>query len=131
VHKLVLPRTRPSRFHQLHLEPAILEGGAFSQKDVTVPWEPVATLAWRPETFTDKLGIKFQESFDDLDDLLLAVLELWTGRQIALVEYPRSPNPDTIVQVTGETGTSTSDILKEVTDALGLMPSDVTWQRSE
>jgi hypothetical protein len=108
-----------------------------------VPWEPVAVLVPEPDELHARLGITFQETQDQLDYLRLAMLDLASGRRIALVRHSRSPAPGTEVYVLPQQLTSATDLpgvmtaidrhqsalITETLNALGIDAGEVSWRR--
>lgn len=108
-----------------------------------VPWEPVATLVPEPDELHVRLAIAFQETHDQLDYLKVAVLDLASGRRIALIRHTRSPGPGTDVHVLPQQFTSATDLpgvmaaidrhqdalITETLSALGIDPQAVSWRR--
>ena len=108
-----------------------------------VPWEPVVVLVPEPRDLHARLGIAFQETHDQLDYLQLAVLDLASGRRIALIRHSRNPAPGTEVHVLPRQFTSATDLsgvmaaidchqdalVTETLSALGIDAQEVSWRR--
>jgi hypothetical protein len=108
-----------------------------------VPWEPIVVLAAEPDDLHARRGIAFQETEDQLDDLKLAVLDLASGRRIALIRHSRNPAPGTEVHVLPRQFTSATDLsgvmaaidchqdalVTETLSALGIDAQEVFWRR--
>ena len=109
-----------------------------------MPWEPVATLVPEPDELHARLAIAFQETHDQLDYLKLGVLDLASGRRIALIRHTRSPGPGTDVHVLlPQQFTSATDLpgvmaaidrhqdalITETLSALGIDAQAVSWRR--
>src|SRR6266581_1724856 len=55
-----------------------------------VPWEPIAILVPEPDELHMLSGITFQDTFDQLDYVKVAVMDLISGRRIALIRHTRN-----------------------------------------
>ena len=108
-----------------------------------VPWEPVVVLVPEPGDLHARLGIAFQETHDQLDYLQLAVLDLASGRRIALIRHSRNQATGTEVHVLPQQFTSATDLpgviaaidrhqdalVTETLSALGIDAQEVSWRR--
>jgi hypothetical protein len=108
-----------------------------------VPWEPIAILVPEPDELHVLSGITFQDTFDQLDDLKVAVLDLISGRRVALVRHTQNNASGTEVHVLPQQFTSATDLpgimtaidqhqdalITETLDALGIEAAEVSWRR--
>lgn len=134
-----------SAFHQTTLSYEELDYGLVTRTDrplppnfEPVPWEPIAGFMLEPEDLERALGLRFQETFDGLDYLRLAILELSSGRRVALYRYRGArglllsilPQQFTLVESEMETvaGAVTDAVVREVLDVLTLDPGVVEWR---
>lgn len=115
---------------QVPIPPEILQQGAFGPHNNLLPWGPLATVRCRPDALSRALNIEFQDSFDDLDDLRVALVEVGqSGRPVALVQHLNAPVSDTIIHVKADDRLSVEALVDEVITGLGIDVSDVTWTR--
>ncbi len=118
-------------FSQVPLPDEALAGGLAALSEEKVPWWPVAILALEPSEIEQRYHIKFYDSFDNLDYLKVAVLDLCSGVRVALKRHRGTPGPGTDICVPEEIFKHDSAIVSEVVDALGLHPDDVLWSRPQ
>jgi hypothetical protein len=71
-------------------------------------------------------SLSFEASWDDLDYLHFAMLDLAGQRRVALVSYDRSPVPGTMICVQPQHVDMTS-VIQETIEHLGLAAEDITW----
>lgn len=90
------------------------------------PWICSLWVSWEPADFEQHRGIHFSASFDDLDDLDVAVLRTSAGAHAALVRHRGSPEPGIEIYVPEKDYPTTE---QEIVAALGLPASDITWTR--
>jgi hypothetical protein len=88
--------------------------------------QPVATIKLEPEELKERYGIEFQESKDDLDDLVAALVRAPSGRMFALVRHRHQPNPGTDI-LTDEHSLDLGEDLADAVRYLGLSRADVKW----
>jgi len=75
----------------------------------------------------EKLGIRFEEESDQLDDLRHARVTTPAGRVFALVRYRRSPQPGTEIV----TQHDSPDLVRDLEDVLGVLKlkdDDILWE---
>jgi hypothetical protein len=75
-------------------------------------------------------SLSFEASWDDLDYLHFAMLDLVSQRRVALVSYDRSPVPGTMICVHPQQ-TDMASVIQETIEHLGLAVEDITWIRPE
>jgi hypothetical protein len=93
-----------------------------------VPGEPVAYLKSAPEALGHRYHLTFQESFDNLDALLIAVLELESGPRIALVHHAGFPENQTEVYADRQEWKQ-HDVVPTILRTLDIPESDVSWRQ--
>lgn len=59
--------------------------------------KPLAQLKLEPAELRKRVGIRFEESEDDLDRMQVAIVRIPAGRTYVLVRYRNAPEPGTIV----------------------------------
>jgi hypothetical protein len=126
----VSARVKPcqTRFHQILLtDDQLRQGPRDREIRWLVPGDPVMLLAAEPADIAEQFGVTFQETFDGLDDLRVAVLELDTGLRFAFARHYGQPVAGTQLLVRGE-DPNRGDVADSVIDALGLQ-ADVLWRR--
>lgn len=87
---------------------------------------PVATLKLGPAEISKRLGLSFETTRDDLDELEAAVFRDTTGQQFALVRHRHQPNPGTDILI-NENLRDLSAALRDALRALRLEPKDLQW----
>lgn len=60
-------------FHQLEIPSAQLRVGVYGPHNRLVPWGPIAILRPPAESLSQRAGIVFDDSHDDLGDLKIAL----------------------------------------------------------
>ena len=116
-------------FSQVPLPDEALAGGLAALSEEKVPWWPVAILALEPSEIEQRYHIKFYDSFDNLDYLKVAVLDMCSGVRVALKRHRGTPGPGTDISVSANRIHDYEPVVSEVVDALGLHPDDVLWSR--
>jgi hypothetical protein len=115
-------------FTQRLLSQEQLRAGILSPvDDVQIPDEPVAMTALRAGDLARKSGITFQESFDDLDSGLFAVLNFAGSFSVTLKDYVNSPVKGTRIY-TDPQGMRSRRRLADILSALRLSPEDLIWE---
>lgn len=114
-----MPKRSPTTFQQIPLEK--MEHGLA---------RPVATLNLEPSEITSRLGLRFETSKDDLDELEAAVVSTVSGRQFALVRHRHQPQPGTDVLVNEGSSDLEAD-LRGVLAALHFGASELRWVHPE
>ncbi len=87
---------------------------------------PIAVVAFEPDVFEERYGLKFAIDSDDLDSLRLAVVQLPSGNVVGLVRYDRSPEPGTMLFA--DEGSSPAQEQREFLEAFGLSEADLSWR---
>jgi hypothetical protein len=88
--------------------------------------QTIATIKLEPDQLSERYGIQFEESEDDLDRLVAALIRAPSGQTFALVRHQHQPNPGTDIL----TDEHSPDLKKDVADAvrhLRLSRADVKW----
>lgn len=116
-------------FAQIALSETQLEQGLANYSDDDVPHMPIFIVALEPCDFERRWGVAFDESFDNLDYLKVAVLQTNDGLRISLIRHRGSPTPGTDVCVPEKVFGHNPAIAAEVMDALKIHPEDVVWSR--
>lgn len=116
------------QFRQIELSDKALEAGLDSPLNWNSPGEYFAEIAAEPYALKRQLGIQFQYSFDQLDYLQVARLELASGKQITLIRH-RGKRQNGILVSAGVADLATGDdLVAELVEALELDPVDITWR---
>lgn len=92
-----------------------------------IPDEPIAVLALEPADLEKRLGIAFQQSFDNLDHVDIALLELDSRERFALIRHRGAPTPGTGVHVPHSQASART--LDEIVKQLGLAPAELSWRK--
>ena len=122
--------SREYQFIQVLMPEEKLQGGLMLLTENEAPaWWPIMLVAQEPEDFSREWGIEFQESFDDLDRLKIAVLDLVSGTMVVLRRYRGAPLGGTDVCVAFDAMTRSQEINKEVMDTFGLCDADILWSQ--
>jgi predicted nucleotide-binding protein len=87
---------------------------------------PIATLKLEPSEITRRLGVEFETTRDDLDELDAAVICSGTGRQFALVRHRHQPGPGTDI-LTNERSPDLSADLRDALHVLQFDPKELRW----
>jgi DNA-directed RNA polymerase specialized sigma24 family protein len=88
--------------------------------------QPVATIDLEPAEISSRLGVQFENSRDDLDELEAAVVCGKSGRQFALVRHLHQPNDGTDI-LTNERSRNLTDDLREILRVLQLSIHELRW----
>src|SRR3954454_17840184 len=120
--------TGEQRFRQIPISPAQLSSGVYGPANTDVAWGRIALLAPRAWMLTERLVVQFPDSFDGLDNLQIAVIDVPFAGRVALVDHLGAPEPATEVHADVE-GAEAAPLLKAVLAALGLTAKDVLWRR--
>jgi hypothetical protein len=116
------------KFRQVLLPDASLQRGLFGISDV--PGHIVAILAATPGDFTKKFGVVFQATFDNLDDLIIAVFEFdEDSSRFSLQRHNGLPKGETEVTVSALIGDHAA-LLARIFEALGMEERDILWIQS-
>jgi upstream activation factor subunit UAF30 len=88
--------------------------------------QPVAIIGLEPHELTERYGIQFEESKDDLDYLVAALIRPPSGRVFALVRHRHQPNSGTDILINEKSADMKRD-LEEAVRHLGLTRSQLKW----
>ena len=80
-------------FSQVPLRPEQLERGLAASSNAEVPSVPITVIAADPADLESRWGIRFDDSFDDLDFIKVAVVQLRDGPRLTLLLHRGSPVP--------------------------------------
>lgn len=137
-------------FRQVVLSDEQLQAGLIGRVDPMlkrdwepVPWSMIATFQFGRGEIEDHLEIVFQKTVDDLDEVFLAVLDLASGRRIALYQHTHAPYPGLELYILPQQFTTATDaptvedvtasvtdaVVLEVLDALEMPIGQVRWRR--
>jgi hypothetical protein len=89
----------------------------------------IATLHSRALTLAKRVGLQFADSFDDVDDLKVALIETPSATLVALVDHLGAPVPATEVHANVADPGAAERLLREVLAALKLSDDEVRWRR--
>jgi hypothetical protein len=92
--------------------------------------KPIAVLALEPKEITERTGLKFETTRDDLDYLEGALFSTAKGMQAALVRHHHAPNPGTALLVNERTN-DLNMALEDALAALGFDVTDLTWMHPD
>lgn len=127
-----LPDTRHLGFRQIELPDDLLRRGIYGPYNSLVPWGAIALLRSSSGALTERSGIRFDASVDDLDALEVALLELIpSGQRVALVEHEHAlvPGVEVHANLAARGGYArVGALLAALSTALHLEPEDLTWQ---
>ncbi len=124
-------RFRPGdhRSEQVPIPASQLESGVYGPANKLVPWGMIATLHPRAPALANLVGLDFAESFDDVDDLQVALIRTPSAKLIALVDHRDAPVPATEVHADVVDAKTAEGLLHEVLAALKLTDAEVSWRR--
>src|SRR5437588_8639147 len=80
-------------FSQVPLRPEQVEHGLAASSSEEVPSVPITMIAADPADLECRWGIRFDESFDNLDYVKVAVVQLQDGPRLTLLLHRGSPVP--------------------------------------
>jgi hypothetical protein len=83
----------PTPFSQVPLRPEQLERGLAASSNEEVPSVPITMIAADPADLESRWGISFDDSFDNLDSVKVAVVQLRGGPRLTLLRHRGSPVP--------------------------------------
>lgn len=112
-------------FRQVPLPTPKLEQGlsAFSNEDI--PGVPVSMIAPEPSDLEHR-GIYFAQSFDDLDYVQVAVVQLNAGPRLALIRHQGNPMPGTEICAVDASAAS-HQAVATLAEILGVRRGDILW----
>ena len=90
---------------------------------------PIATLRGTPQGFGVSHGVTFQPSHDNLDDLVLALLELDDGRRAVLQRHRGLADAGVVERAVTKADYDDPSVLDVILEELGLGTEDVEWSR--
>lgn len=124
-----LPDRSRRRVRQIDIPTAQLETGVYGPHNTLVPWGAIATLQLGARDLGQRSGIHFAESYDQLDSLWIALLELPSRRHVALVEHLHAPVAGIEVHAAAQEASAAEELLAETMQELALRETDVVWRR--
>jgi hypothetical protein len=86
----------------------------------------VATIRQDVTTILKYNNLEFQESYDDLDFLVFAILPLSLTSRVALVSHKNAPVPGIEICVRHDLQ-NVGEAIAQTLDRLNLAPKDLTW----
>ena len=86
----------------------------------------VATIRQDITTISKHNNLAFQESYDDLDFLVFAILPLSLTSRVALVSHKNAPVPGIEICVRHDLQ-NVGEAIAQTLDRLNLTPEDLTW----
>src|SRR2546426_1861551 len=92
--------------------------------------KPIATIQCEPRDLSKKLGISFEVTKDDLDEVEAALIRANSGREFALVRHRHQPHPGTDI-LTAEHSPDLARDLQDVLQLLRIGPGDLSWVHPE
>jgi hypothetical protein len=110
---------------QIRLTEDQLEDGVATEGS-RVPGHPIAVINSSPADLQSRLGIEFERTFDDLDYVDTALLELPSGRRFALTRHAHAPEPGTVIAA-AQTDAADDLFLEEILNSLGIPRGDLSW----
>ena len=90
----------------------------------------VATIRQDVETISNQNNLEFQESYDDLDFLVFAILPLLQTSRVALISHKNAPVPGIEICVRYDEE-NIAGVISETLKSLKLTPEDLTWIDSQ
>ena len=113
---------------QVPLSEEALRRGLQDQVNAAIPGVEEALIARGPDQLSRQFGIDFAESFDGLDDLTIALLQVDASIQCALIHHRGLPSAQTEVRLS-TADSQWSEALTRVVQALHVDPAEVLWRR--
>jgi hypothetical protein len=80
-------------FSQVPLQPEQLEHGLAASSNEEAPCVPITMTAADPAALESRWGLRFDDSFDNLDYVKVAVVQLQDGPRLTLLRHRGSPVP--------------------------------------
>lgn len=117
-----------SGYHQIYLTRSQLLAGLNAKINWQSGWEYIFEIDMTPEDLETELGIVFEESFDALDNLRVARIEVSSGSQYTLVSYNGRPANGTLVEADLSDIVREDDLIGEFTKATRIEMSRITWR---
>jgi hypothetical protein len=113
-------------FSQVLLRPEQLERGLAASSNEEVPSVPITMIAADPADLESRWGIRFDDSFDNLDYVKVAVLQLRDGPRLTLLLHRGSPVPG-IELCAVDASTASYDAAQTLVTMLS--PHEIYWRR--
>ena len=113
-------------FSQVPLQPEQLEHGLAATSNEEVPSVPIAMIAADPADLESRWGLRFDESFDNLDYVKVAVVQLQDGPRLTLLLHRGSPVPG-IELCAVDASPASYDAAQTLVTMLG--PLEIIWRR--
>ena len=117
------------RSQQIPIPAAQLEAGVYDPENKLVPWGVIATLHPRAQALTERVGLQFARSFDEVDGLQVALIRTPSAALVALVDHLSAPVSATEVHANVANAGAAEGVLREVLAALRLSDDEVSWRR--
>lgn len=83
-------------------------------------------LHLEPEQISKRVGIQFQETYDDLDYLQLAVIRTSSNKKFGLTRHLHAPVQGVVIHSSADSKTLAED-LKDILRTLEVQSSEVSW----
>jgi hypothetical protein len=116
----------PRPFSQVPLRPERLEHGLAASSNEEVPSVPITMIAADPAELESRWGIRFDDSFDNLDSVKVAVVQLRDGPRLTLLVHHGSPVPG-IELCAVDASPASYDAAQTLVTMLS--PRDIFWWR--
>jgi hypothetical protein len=116
----------PTPFSQVPLRPEQLERGLAASSNEEVPSVPITMIAADPADLERRWGIRFEDSFDNLDYVKVAVVQLQDGPRLTLLVHRGSPAPG-IELCAVDASPASYDAAQTLVTMLG--PLAISWRR--
>ena len=113
-------------FSQVPLQPEQLEHGLAASSNEEVPSVPITMIAADPADLESRRGIRFDDSFDNLDYVKVAVVQLQDGPRLTLLRHRGSPVPG-IELCAVDASPASYDAAQTLVTMLG--PLEIVWRR--
>src|SRR5437588_12047450 len=113
-------------FSQVPLRPEQVEHGLAASSSEEVPSVPITMIAADPADLENRWGLRFDDSFDNLDYVKVAVVQLQAGPRLTLLLHRGSPVPG--IEVCAVDASPASYDAAQ-TLATMLSPHGKNWQR--
>ena len=113
-------------FSQVPLRPEQVEHGLAASSSEEVPSVPITMIAADPADLESRWGIRFDDSFDNLDFVKVAVVQLQDGARLTLLLHRGSPVPG-IELCAVDASPASYDAAQTLVTMLG--PLEIIWRR--
>lgn len=114
---------------QIEVPDSGLRAGWDAPENRQLPRDVIAMVSLSPSELQGRTNLKFQRTFDDLDEFSVAVGELSSGDTFALIRHDNLPVVGTYVAA----NTSPPDedrFLAQIKQELGIDAREITWRRA-